>query len=154
PDPRPAPVDASVPDAGVERTPAELLAGIDTIVVLCMENRSFDHYLGSLRLLEGRKDVDGLVGTESNPDASGKPVLVHRLDDFTPEDPPHAGDPVHAQWNNGGLDGLVKSPSTPGVKSPADVMGYYTRDQLPITYALADQSAICQRWFSSVLGPT
>src|SRR5262245_23567766 len=58
-------------------TPAELLAHIDTIVVLCMENRSFDHYLGSLRLVEGRLDIDGLTGTESNPSPSGGTVAIH-----------------------------------------------------------------------------
>src|SRR5688572_20562954 len=40
-------------------SPEELLAKIDTWVVLCMENRSFDHFLGSLQLKEG-KDVVGL----------------------------------------------------------------------------------------------
>src|SRR5690349_6935222 len=54
-------------------TPAQLLAHVDTIVVLCMENRSFDHYLGSLRLAEGRGDVDGLVGTEVNYTANNIP---------------------------------------------------------------------------------
>src|SRR5262245_57917586 len=43
-----APVDAEI-DAP---TPEALLAGIDTFVVLMMENRSFDHYFGSLRLVE------------------------------------------------------------------------------------------------------
>src|SRR5262249_45120526 len=38
--------------------------------------------------------------------------------------------------------------------SQADVMGYYVRAQLPMTYALADGSALCARWFCSVLGPT
>ncbi len=35
--------------------PAEMLAGIETIVVLCMENRSFDHYLGSLSMVESAR---------------------------------------------------------------------------------------------------
>src|SRR5262245_25541538 len=81
PNPSPGPADGSPPppppDAAVELTPSQLLAGIDTFVVLCMENRSFDHYLGALRLVEGRMDIDGLTGTESNPDKDGKPVLVH-----------------------------------------------------------------------------
>ncbi|MBI4510997.1 MAG: hypothetical protein HY698_15290, partial [Deltaproteobacteria bacterium] len=63
-------VDGSVllpePDAGLMRSPEELLSKIDHLVVLCMENRSFDHYLGSLRLVEGRA-VDGLGGHESTP---------------------------------------------------------------------------------------
>ncbi|MCB9573939.1 MAG: twin-arginine translocation signal domain-containing protein [Kofleriaceae bacterium] len=130
---------------------AELLADIETIVVLCMENRSFDHYLGSLRLAEGRLDVDGLTGAETNPDPDGAPVAVHRLDDFTPDDPPHGWDPCHDQWNDGGNDGFVRAHAG---ASQADVMGYHVRDQLPVTYALADAAAICQRWFCGCLGPT
>ncbi len=132
-------------------TAEQLLAPIQTIVVLCMENRSFDHYLGSLRLLEGRLDVDGLTGSESNPDSNGTPVAVHQLDDFTPEDPPHGWDACHAQWNDGANDGFVTEHAG---GSQSDVMGYHVRAQLPITYALADAGAVCQSWFCSVLGPT
>ncbi|MCE9575477.1 MAG: alkaline phosphatase family protein [Deltaproteobacteria bacterium] len=130
---------------------AALLAGIDHVIVLCMENRSFDHALGALRLVEGRADIDGLRGTETNPDPSGAPVAVHPLDDFTPADPPHDWDPCHAQWNNGANDGFVKAHAG---ASQADVMGYHVRAQLPISWALADQGAVCQRWFASVMGPT
>ena len=52
---------------------------IDTVVVLMMENRSFDHYLGALTF-EGRSDVAGLSADMSNPDRSGRPVLVHPSD--------------------------------------------------------------------------
>lgn len=129
-------------------TPQQLLGAIDTIVVLCMENRSFDHYLGALTLLEGRGDVDGLIGTESNPDEDGNPVPVYLLEDFTPDDPPHEWDEVHAQLNGGANDGFVTEHGGP------EVMGYHVRDQLPITYALADAGAVCDRFFCSVLGPT
>lgn len=141
--PTDAPVDA--PSADV------LLAGIDTFVVLMMENRSFDHYLGSLRLAEGRADVDGLTGGETNPAPGGATVGVFRLEDFTPEDPPHGWDACHAQWNLGANDGFVRAHEGP---SQVDVMGYHTRDQLPATYACADAGAICQRYFASVMGPT
>ncbi len=132
-------------------TPAQLLAHVEAIVVLCMENRSFDHYLGSLRLAEGRADVDGLTGSESNPSASGGAVTVHRLDDFTPEDPPHGWDACHAQWNNGANDGFVRAHAG---ASEGDVMGYHVREQLPVTYALADAGVVCNRWFAACLGPT
>lgn len=130
-------------------TPEQLLAPIQTIVVLCMENRSFDHFLGSLKLIEGR-DVDGLTGTESNPGSNG-PVVVHQLDDFTPDDPPHGWDAAHAQFNGGANDGFVTEHEG---ASEEDVMGYHVRSQLPITYALADAYAVCDRWFASVMGPT
>jgi phospholipase C len=141
------PADARPPDL----TPAQLLAGIDTIVVLCMENRSFDHFLGSLRLVEGRTDVDGLTGIEVNLDPDGNPVEVFKLEDFTPADPPHSWDEVHRQWNEGRNDGFVTEHAG---ANQNDVMGYHTRDQLPVTYALADYGVVCNRWFCSVLGPT
>ena len=151
------PIDAQPIDAAEEACPTstlsaeELLAGIDTFVVLCMENRSFDHYLGSLSLIEGRAEVDGLTGSESNPDPDGNPVGVHVLDTFTPADPPHSWGPCHDQWDDGANDGFVKAHAG---SSQDDVMGYYLRWQLPITYALADQAALCDRWHCSLLGPT
>lgn len=144
-------IDAPV-DAEVDAPSAEVLLGsVDTFVVLMMENRSFDHYFGSLRLLEGRADVDGLTGAEANPRSGGSMVAVHRLDDFTPDDPPHGWDACHRQWNDGANDGFVREHEG---ASEADVMGYHVREQLPQLYALADQGALCQRWFSSVMGPT
>jgi phospholipase C len=130
--------------------PEELLAPIENIVVLCMENRSFDHYLGALSLLEGMK-VLGLNGTESNPSPDGPDVKVFNLEDFTPADPPHGWDACHAQWNEGKNDGFVIEHAG---ASQDDVMGYHIRKQIPITYALADASAICHRYFASVMGPT
>lgn len=135
---------------GAGYSPDELLAPIETIVVLCMENRSFDHYLGSLRLVEGR-DVLGLSGTESNPDPNGMTVPIFNLKDFTPADPPHDWDSSHTQFNGGKNDGFVIAHAG---NSQNDVMGYHLRSQIPITYALADASAICHRYFASVMGPT
>src|SRR5262245_53015002 len=81
-------------------TPAQLLAGIDAVVVLMMENRSFDHYLGALvgdTKYPGKRRPDGLTGKESNPDPMGNPVTVFRMDNFTPADPPHGWDASHRQ---------------------------------------------------------
>lgn len=131
-------------------TPSQLLAGIDTIVVLCMENRSFDHYLGSLSLLEGLT-VNGLTGNESNPNSAGTQVPIFNLLDFTPADPPHGWDAAHAQFNSGANDGFVTEHAG---SSENDVMGYHVRSQIPITYALADAAAICDQYYASVMGPT
>jgi phospholipase C len=131
-------------------SPEQLLAPIDTFVILCMENRSFDHYLGSLRLIEGR-DVIGLAGTEKNPAPDGTFVDVFKLEDFTPADPPHGWDAAHNQHNGGKNDGFVLAHAG---NSQADVMGYHVREQIPITYALADAHAVCDHWFASVMGPT
>src|SRR5438270_10513490 len=60
------------------------LAAIEHIVVLMLENRSFDHMLGFLYADSGNVSptgdpFEGLTGTESNPDASGAPVPVFRI---------------------------------------------------------------------------
>jgi len=130
----------------------ELLAPIDTIVVLCMENRSFDHYLGgSLGIVEGRPDIEGLTAADSNPDPNGMPVSVFQMANLEPESPPHAWDPVHAQWNGGANDGFVVAHAGP---NQDEVMGYYVRNQVPIHHSLADEYAVCNHYYCSVLGPT
>ena len=50
------------------------------IVVLMMENRSFDHMLGGLKKADHR--INGLNGNESNPDSNGNPVQVQPLADY------------------------------------------------------------------------
>jgi phospholipase C len=147
--------DSGSTGAGVELTPEELLAGVEHIIVLCMENRSFDHYLGSLQLVEGHPDVDGLTGTESNPDQNGVPVDVFEMDNLEVEDPPHGWDACHGQWNAGANDGfVVEHFNTVGDALKHEVMGYHTREHLPVTYALADAYTVCDAWFCSLLSQT
>lgn len=125
------------------------------IVILMQENRSFDHYFGARQLLEGQPDVDGLTGEESNPDGQGNDIFVAKLDNYEPEDPPHEWEPVHSQWNNGANDGFViQQIATNGEAIKHEVMGYHTRDDIPVLYALADEYTLCDRWFCSLLGPT
>src|SRR5687768_17777142 len=59
--------------------PADNLEKIDHIVVLMMENRSFDHMLGYLELEGANPDVDGLEAGMSNSDIDNNPYEVHRL---------------------------------------------------------------------------
>jgi phospholipase C len=127
-----------------------LLDQIDTFVVLCMENRSFDHYLGSRSLLEGLA-VDGLTGVETNPAPDGSTVPSFQMDEFITADIDHSWEACHAQWNHGLNDGFVKAHAGPNQNDP---MGYHIREQLPTTYQLADAFSVCDRWFASVMGPT
>jgi phospholipase C len=65
------------------------LSSIDHIVVLMLENRSFDHMLGFLYTDQGNvspagQPYAGLTGSESNPDSSGQPVTVFRIEPTTP----------------------------------------------------------------------
>jgi phospholipase C len=131
-----------------------LLAGIDTFVVVMMENRSFDHLLGALALdpaYPGRHRIDGLRGDESNLDASGRPrLLERRAVDIAAQDLRPAWDRSHVAWNEGRNDGFARASRA----HAADVMTYHDRELAPFHYALADQYTVCDRWFSSVLGPT
>lgn len=135
--------------------PAPEAATIDTIVVVMMENRSFDHYLGALRLVEGRTDVDGLDAAMSNPGSAGDEHPVAPTAVACPADPPHSWAESHDQFNDGANDGFVREYE--GRSDPSlvgEVMGYHTRAELPITYALADAYTVCDAWFCSVMGPT
>jgi len=148
-------VDAARPDTSTPApSPEELLSTVDAIVVLMMENRSFDHYLGALKsdaTYAHKATVTGLTGTESNPSPSGAAIPVFKLNNFTPADPPHSYDACHAQWNNGKNDGFVKAHAG---RSENEVMGFHDRTQLPFYYWLADNYTVCENWFASVMGPT
>ncbi len=151
--PAPTPPPA-IPPPAPALTPQQLLAGIDHIVVLMMENRSFDHFLGALKTDAGyasKAAVEGLKGTESNLAPDGTPVPVFKLDNFTPEDPPHGWGAMHAQYNGGKNDGFVTAHAG---EHQAEVMGFHDRSQIPLYYWFADNFAICDQWFASVLGPT
>src|SRR5262245_44213009 len=65
------------------------LAKIDHVVVLLMENRSFDHYLGYLRLHGGRRDIEGPSGTETNAWKGEHYPLVRAGTRIVTTDPPH-----------------------------------------------------------------
>jgi len=128
--------------------------GITTYVFLMMENRTYDNVFGG-RSLEGLPG-DGLRAGLTNPDADGNPVAPYvpsALEMCTDGDPPHGWDSSHAQWNNGAMDGFVRAHQSghPGAKDP---MQYLTREQQPVSWALADAYTTCDRWFASVMGPT
>lgn len=165
--------------------PLELgsLANIDHIVVLMMENRSFDHMLGYLRKEGGRIDVDGLASpsdTRKDHNRYPLPEAVGVTQDYQSfplgstwfkESPNHnykSGGGVMEQLNVLGsepkpdtpfppMDGFVQNfapRATAAGISPGDIMGYYQAHQVPVFDALAKEFLICQRWFCSHPGPT
>jgi len=139
--------------AGSTLTPEQLLAGIDHIIVLMMENRSFDHYFGARQLVEGLA-VDGLTGNETNPNLDMTQVQVFNLEEYEVPSPPHEWGECHSQFNLGDNNGFVfeNEKKNPGLG--AQVMGYHVREQIPILWGLADKFTLCDRWFASVMGPT
>jgi phospholipase C len=130
------------------------LAGVDHLVVVLMENRSFDHFLGGLCLDAGYaagRALDGLKGNEVNPDGSGQMVKMGLLDGNGTLNPRHDWVSSRTAWNGGKNDGFVRVNLGAG---DTQVMTYLGREHLPFCYGLAAQSTVCDRWFSSVMGPT
>lgn len=131
--------------------------GIDHVVFVMMENRSFDHYFGSLSLEEGRA-VEGLTPGLQNSSVHGlhHPFPLDQGSAWCPEDPPHGWSSVHTQVNAGAMDGFCSEYHRRfgDVVDPGLVMGYARRDTLPVLYQLADAYTLCDRWFCAVQGPT
>jgi phospholipase C len=133
-----------------------LLAPIDTFVVLMLENRSFDHLLGGLRMDRGYAAagaIAGLTGTETNPDGAGGLVQVARLpgDGSGNMVPEHDWRSVARTFNGGRNDGFV---AVNGGQYGPEVMSYLARDQVPYFHALADRFTIFDQWYSSFMGQT
>jgi phospholipase C len=136
------------------------LEKVDHIVVLMLENRSFDHMLGYLSLEGGRGDVDGLRPGFAN-EHDGHSYRIHHLGSTAiADDPDHSASSADLQIGGGAMDGFVTSfagtLSRRGVEDgdPARVMGYYNAADVPVYDHLAREFAVCDRWFSSVPGAT
>jgi phospholipase C len=136
----------------------DTLPGIDHIVVLMLENHSFDNTFGML----GRGDGFTL-------DASGQPTATNPYPDGRIQHAFHmpttcqlSGRPSqewmasHNAYDNGAMDGFVRTPISPATSEIVGgvAMGYWTGDDLPFTYSLATSFPIGDRWFSSVMGQT
>ena len=139
-----------------------LVAKVDHIVVLMMENRSFDHMLGFLTLDEGRTDVEGPPpGLSNSVQGVSYPVQPATSTQLVKaQDPSHGSLSVAAQIAGGKMSGFAKNyvdtrPHPPyRGDSPGVVMHYHTAKQLPAYAYLADQFCVCDHWFCSVPGET
>ncbi len=132
---------------------------IQHLVVLMLENRSFDHLLGFLKT--PGYAIDGLEGTESNPSPAGPPIVVSPDASYSGDltaDPGHTFEDVQEQIFGGGaaaaMDGFVANYAKKTAGGAADVMKCFAPGKLPIITTLARSYGVCQRWFSSVPGPT
>jgi len=138
---------------------------IQHIIVLMMENRSFDHMVGFLK--RENPEIRGIMGGDySNSDANGMSYAVSDgalyQGDFT-VDPGHDFGDVDVQLYGGvtprpdfpEMSGFVKNyDGRAGAGKGRLVMKCFTPDQVPVVSQLARQYAICDQWFSSVPGPT
>ena len=138
--------DPSLPP-GTDRIPQ-----IRHIVLLMMENHSFDNYLGTL----GRGD--GLPSPAPvNRRHDGSPVPAHHFASTGQSErvPSQSWTSSHLQFDHGRNDGFVTSVEEIAPDADASVaMGYWTAEDLPFYAGLARTFPLADRWFCSCLGPT
>jgi phospholipase C len=143
------------------------LRDIKHIVIFVQENRSFDHYFGTYPGVIGfddpgaRRPGGGSVFAQPGYDAPGFDghLLPFHLDaDMDGEcthDITHEWGPQHRCLNHGRMNLWVREHlADEGPDYGTLTMGYYKRSDLEYYYALADAFTICDRYFSSVIGPT
>lgn len=136
----------------------DTLPGIEQIVVLMMENHSFDNLLGMLGRGDGfRLGPDGRP-TASNPYGDGRVQHAFHMPTTCqlPSRPSQEWTASHVAFDLGRNDGFVRAPISYGSTETVGpvAMGYWTGEDLPYTYALARVFPIGDRWFSSLLGQT
>ena len=133
---------------------------INHVVVLMLENRSFDHMLGFMKTQDW--PINGLTGNESNyPDPlnpTGTPVPMKPSATYVPDldpGPMHDYANVVRQIHGGSNAGFVADYLTITDAARAGlVMTGFAPDKLPVLATLAKEFAVCDNWFSSLPGPT
>ena len=149
-----------VPPAGSD------LGAVEHVVFLMHENRSFDHYYGTYPGVRGFADPAALPGVFTQrwdgTGATASTLLPFHLDIATTDaectyDLSHEWNAQHMCWSQGAMDSFVTTHTAPAFEGPGQgvlTMGYYTRQDLPYWYALADAFTICDNYHCSVMGPT
>ena len=136
------------------------IADLKHVVILMQENRSFDHYFGSLRGVRGFADKQALKypnGTTifEQPDTArtdlGYLLPFHmdssKVNAQNAGDLDHSWDGDHSARNNGLWNNWVPAKTE-------QTMGYFTRADIPFQYALADAFTICDGYHQAILAPT
>lgn len=129
---------------------------VEHVVFLMQENRSFDHFFGTMRGVRGFADPHPIAlptgkSVWHQPDGHGellpfRPEVPDVGRAFLP-DPPHGWNDTHGAWNGGRYDKWVPNK---GVTT----MTYHERKDLTYQYALADAFTVCDNYHCSLMGPT
>ncbi|RUL77659.1 phosphocholine-specific phospholipase C [Dyella choica] len=141
------------------------ITDIRHVVILMQENRSFDHYFGTLQGVRGFGDRAGIT-LSGGYSVFNQPNLLSRQYPwaFNTTSPlfgqssevvtqcdgslDHSWSTQHGAWNNGKMDSWVAA------KGTVRTLGYLTRQDIPFHYALADAYTVCDHYFCSILSAT
>ncbi len=142
------------------------LRDIKHIVVLMQENRSFDHYFGTLAGVRGFDDPKALTLSTGRsvfyqPDSVNPRgyLLPFHLDTRATSaqkipSTSHAWSVQHEAWNGGRMDRWLPAHRKADGEHGPYCMGYYDRADIPFHFALAETFTICDAYHCSVMGPT
>jgi phospholipase C len=143
------------------------LGDIKHVVMLMQENRSFDHYFGTLSGVLGFSDPSPLildngrtVFFQPDPTNPSGYLLPYHLDSKTTAaqaipSTSHAWDVQHFAWNGGKMDNWVPAHiAADGPDVGPYTMGYMTRADIPFQFALADAFTVLDHYHCSVIGDT
>uniref|UniRef100_A0A803P833 Non-specific phospholipase C6 n=1 Tax=Cannabis sativa TaxID=3483 RepID=A0A803P833_CANSA len=134
---------------------------IKTVVVLVMENRSFDHMLGWMKKAINPV-INGVNGDECNPVSTKnpKPETICFTDDaeFVDPDPGHSFEAVEQQVFGSSsfpsMSGFVEQALSMSPNLSETVMKGFRPGSVPVYASLVSEFAVFDRWFSSIPGPT
>ena len=127
-------------------------APFDTVVVLMMENRSFDHMLGWLPGANGRQK--GLAYVDEDGRAHETWAIAPDFQGCNYQDPDHTWRGIATQFANGRCDGFLKTRTDRSLPADLYPISYYGRADLPILGALAENYTTFDNYFCSMMGPT
>lgn len=142
------------------------LGEVEHVVLMLQENRSFDHYFGTLSGVRGFGDPDALqlpsgrsVFHQPDPENPDGYLLPFHLDTRVSSaqripSTSHSWPVQHAAWNGGRLDNWIPAHRQVNQRTAPFVMGHYARADIPFQFALAEAFTLCDAYHASVLGPT
>jgi phospholipase C len=127
--------------------PSPESSGIEHIVSVTMENRSFDHFFGWMPNTDGKQT--GLTYLDANGVAHATHSLAGDNTGCPAADPDHSYTGARIEYNSGAMDGFLLDAS-----NDTYCIGYYGQKDIPFYSALAQNYTTCDRYFPSILGPT
>src|SRR5580693_8071635 len=154
-------LDGAAPAARNARLTSAPISDIKHVVVLMQENRSFDHYFGTMPGVRGFADPSVPTSRFYQVDAQNpdKYLLPFHTDTHSTSaqnlpSNSHSWGPQHDSWDNGKMDGFVTAHLAADGVAGQYTMAYFERNDIPFHWALADAFTICDGYHCSMLGPT
>jgi phospholipase C len=143
---------AGKPARGFDRAHWPTANKIKHVVILCQENRSFDHYFGAFANKLGSEGDGGLgfrPGHLTYYDASGHAFHPSHLTQYCDDDPDHGWEGSHAKWNGGAMDGWVTAEN-----GKQTAIGYFKASDHIYHVKLAEAFTLSDHNFCAQIGPT